>query len=31
MKALVLKAYRELEIQDVPAPRPGPKVVVVRG
>jgi len=30
MKALVLKAYRELEIQDVPAPRPGPKDVVVR-
>jgi L-iditol 2-dehydrogenase len=30
MKALVLKAYRQLEIQDVPAPRPGPKDVLVR-
>src|SRR5262245_41807392 len=30
MKALVLKAYRQLEIQDVPAPRPRPKDVLVR-
>src|SRR6185436_9582898 len=30
MKALVRKAYRELAIQDVPAPRPGPKDGVVR-
>lgn len=30
MKALVLKAYRELEIQDLPAPTAGPKDVVVR-
>lgn len=30
MKALVLKAYRQLEIQDVEPPRPGPQDVVVR-
>lgn len=30
MKALVLKAYRQLEIQDLPPPTAGPKDVVVR-
>jgi L-iditol 2-dehydrogenase len=30
VKALVLKAYGQLEMQDVPAPRPGPRDVVVR-
>lgn len=30
MKALVLKAYRELEIQDLPPPTAGPRDVVVR-
>jgi len=30
MKALVLTAYRRLEIQDVPRPAPGPRDLVVR-
>jgi L-iditol 2-dehydrogenase len=30
MRALVLKAYNELEVQDVPRPAPGPKDVLVR-
>ena len=30
MKALVLTAYRRLEIQDVPRPEPGPRDVLVR-
>src|SRR5712692_10819676 len=30
MKALVLKAYGELEIQDLPRPEVGPKDVLVR-
>lgn len=30
MKALVLTAYRRLEIQDLPRPEPGPRDVVVR-
>ena len=30
MKAMVLTAYRRLEIKDVPQPVPGPRDVLVR-